>query len=105
MWAVSPLARHTYNIGALRLYQRKYTWPRLRIHARSFRATSNFQEETVCEAVDLLTPLPLRSVTLRNRIAMSPMCQYCSKDGLADDWHLGQLGSRAVGGAGMAMPI
>jgi hypothetical protein len=33
------------------------------------------------------------------------MCQYCSKDGLADDWHLGQLGSRAVGGAGMAMPI
>lgn len=64
---------------------------------------SNFQEETACEAVDLLTPFEVRSITLRNRIAMSPMCQYCAVDGLANDWHLVHLGSRAVGGAGLIM--
>src|SRR5689334_16223484 len=51
--------------------------------------------------LDLLTPLTLRGVTLRNRIVVSPMCQYCAKEGLADDWHLVHLGSRAVGGAGL----
>ncbi len=48
----------------------------------------------------LFTPLALRSVTLRNRIAVSPMCQYSSDDGFADDWHLVHLGARAVGGRG-----
>jgi 2,4-dienoyl-CoA reductase-like NADH-dependent reductase (Old Yellow Enzyme family) len=51
----------------------------------------------------LFTPLTLRSVTFRNRIAVSPMCQYSSVDGFATDWHLVHLGSRAVGGAGMVM--
>ncbi len=51
--------------------------------------------------VDLLSPLTIRSVTLRNRIVVSPMCQYIAKDGFADDWHLVHLGSRAVGGAGL----
>ena len=51
----------------------------------------------------LLSPLAIRSVTLRNRIGVSPMCQYCCTDGLADDWHLVHLGSRAVGGAGLVM--
>lgn len=50
--------------------------------------------------IDLLSPLKLRGVTLRNRIVVSPMCQYCAVDGLASDWHLVHLGSRAVGGAG-----
>lgn len=50
---------------------------------------------------DLLSPLEIRGVTLRNRIVLSPMCQYSSKDGFADDWHLIHLGSRAVGGAGL----
>lgn len=49
----------------------------------------------------LFTPWQLRDVTLRNRIAVSPMCQYSSTDGFADDWHLVHLGSRAVGGAGL----
>ena len=49
----------------------------------------------------LLDPLPLRSLTLRNRIVVSPMCQYSSEDGFASDWHLVHLGSRAVGGAGL----
>ena len=47
----------------------------------------------------LFTPFALRSVTLRNRILVSPMCQYSSLDGFASDWHLVHLGSRAVGGA------
>jgi 2,4-dienoyl-CoA reductase-like NADH-dependent reductase (Old Yellow Enzyme family) len=50
---------------------------------------------------NLLTPLAIREVTLRNRIAVSPMCQYSSEDGFANDWHLVHLGSRAVGGAGL----
>ena len=48
----------------------------------------------------LFTPLTIRDVTLRNRVVLSPMCQYSCRDGLADDWHLVHLGSRAVGGAG-----
>ena len=51
----------------------------------------------------LFTPLLIRGVTLRNRIAVSPMCQYSSVDGFAYDWHLVHLGSRAVGGAGLVM--
>jgi len=51
----------------------------------------------------LFTPLTIRDVTFRNRIAVSPMCQYSSVDGFANDWHLVHLGSRAVGGAGLVM--
>jgi 2,4-dienoyl-CoA reductase-like NADH-dependent reductase (Old Yellow Enzyme family) len=53
--------------------------------------------------VDLLTPLTLRGITLRNRIVMSPMCQYSAEEGFANDWHLVHLGSRAVGGAALIM--
>ena len=48
-------------------------------------------------------PLPLRGVTFRNRIGVSPMCEYSSVDGFANDWHLVHLGSRAVGGAGLVL--
>jgi 2,4-dienoyl-CoA reductase-like NADH-dependent reductase (Old Yellow Enzyme family) len=51
----------------------------------------------------LFDPLSLRSITLPNRIAVSPMCEYSSEDGFANDWHLVHLGSRAVGGAGLVM--
>lgn len=51
----------------------------------------------------LFSPFPLRSLVLRNRIAVSPMCQYTSVDGFANDWHLVHLGSRAVGGAALVM--
>lgn len=51
----------------------------------------------------LMSPLPLRGVTLKNRIVVSPMCQYSSQDGFANDWHLVHLGSRAVGGAGLIL--
>lgn len=49
----------------------------------------------------LFEPLQLRDVTLRNRIAVSPMCEYSSEDGFAGRWHLVHLGSRAVGGAAL----
>ncbi len=49
----------------------------------------------------LFTPLKLRGVTLRNRIAMSPMCQYSSEDGFANEWHVAHHAARAVGGAGL----
>jgi 2,4-dienoyl-CoA reductase-like NADH-dependent reductase (Old Yellow Enzyme family) len=49
----------------------------------------------------LFEPLTIRNVTLKNRIVVSPMCQYSSVDGFANDWHLVHLGSRAVGGAGL----
>ncbi|MBD1553672.1 NADH:flavin oxidoreductase/NADH oxidase [Pseudomonas typographi] len=49
----------------------------------------------------LLEPYTLRQLTLRNRIVVSPMCQYSCADGFANDWHLVHLGSRAVGGAGL----
>ncbi len=49
----------------------------------------------------LFSPLTLGNVTLRNRIAISPMCEYSAIDGVPSDWHLVHLGSRAVGGAGL----
>jgi 2,4-dienoyl-CoA reductase-like NADH-dependent reductase (Old Yellow Enzyme family) len=49
----------------------------------------------------LLDPLTIRSVTFPNRVFVSPMCEYSSADGFANDWHLVHLGSRAVGGAGL----
>ncbi len=51
----------------------------------------------------LLSPFQLRSITLPNRVVVSPMCQYSSEDGFANDWHLVHLGSRAAGGAGLVV--
>jgi 2,4-dienoyl-CoA reductase-like NADH-dependent reductase (Old Yellow Enzyme family) len=48
-------------------------------------------------------PLNIKSVTIKNRIGMSPMCQYSSTDGFANDWHFVHYGSRAVGGVGLIM--
>jgi 2,4-dienoyl-CoA reductase-like NADH-dependent reductase (Old Yellow Enzyme family) len=51
----------------------------------------------------LFSPFTLKSVTLRNRIGVSPMCMYSSEDGVANDWHLVHLGARAAGGAGLVI--
>ncbi|MEZ0542365.1 NADH:flavin oxidoreductase/NADH oxidase [Fibrella arboris] len=51
----------------------------------------------------LFSPLKLRGIQLKNRLVVSPMCQYSSIDGFASDWHLVHLGSRAVGGAGLIL--
>lgn len=49
----------------------------------------------------LFTPLAIRSITLRNRVVISPMCQYSAVEDMPDDWHLVHLGKFAAGGAGM----
>lgn len=49
----------------------------------------------------LFSPLQIKSITLKNRITISPMCQYSAENGFANDWHLVHLGSRATGGSGL----
>src|ERR1700744_1508610 len=49
----------------------------------------------------LFSPLTIKSIVFKNRIVVSPMCEYSSEDGFANNWHLVHLGSRAVGGAGL----
>jgi 2,4-dienoyl-CoA reductase-like NADH-dependent reductase (Old Yellow Enzyme family) len=51
----------------------------------------------------LFAPFTLQSITLRNRIGVSPMCMYSSDDGVANDWHLVHLGARAAGGAALVI--
>ncbi len=51
----------------------------------------------------LLSPLTIKNTTFKNRIVISPMCQYSSDDGFASNWHLVHLGSRAVGGAALVI--
>lgn len=51
----------------------------------------------------LLSPVTIGDTTFKNRIGISPMCQYSAIDGFANDWHMSHLGSRAVGGAGLVM--
>jgi 2,4-dienoyl-CoA reductase-like NADH-dependent reductase (Old Yellow Enzyme family) len=53
--------------------------------------------------IDLFSPLKIRGIELRNRVVMSPMCQYCAREGMADDWHLVHLGSWAVGGVALVI--
>lgn len=51
----------------------------------------------------LFTPLKIRQTVFKNRIMVAPMCQYSANDGVANDWHLVHLGSRATGGAGLVI--
>jgi 2,4-dienoyl-CoA reductase-like NADH-dependent reductase (Old Yellow Enzyme family) len=60
-------------------------------------------EKNSSSAPHLFSPFTLRSVTFRNRVGVSPMCQYSCVDGVANDWHFVHLGSRAVGGAGLVI--
>lgn len=71
--------------------------PRFAVHG--CRAGTDHDREV--PEIDLLSPLTIRGVTFRNRIVVSPMCQYSAREGFADDWHLVHLGSRAVGGAAL----
>ncbi len=64
---------------------------------------SNFNLYPPAVMTKLYEKLTLKDVTLRNRIAVSPMCQYSSEDGFPSDWHLVHLGSRAIGGAGLVV--
>jgi len=73
----------------------------LHVTTRAGQAGADHDREV--PEIDLLSPLTIREITFRNRIAVSPMCQYCAQDGFADDWHLVHLGSRAVGGAALVV--
>ena len=61
------------------------------------------ETRTLRTMADLFSPLTIRSITLRNRIGVSPMCMYSSEDGHANDWHMVHLGARAAGGAGLVI--
>jgi 2,4-dienoyl-CoA reductase-like NADH-dependent reductase (Old Yellow Enzyme family) len=61
------------------------------------------QNSPVLDIPPLFQPITLRGIQFRNRIGVSPMCQYSSEDGFASNWHLVHLGSRAVGGAALVM--
>ena len=65
------------------------------------KAEAILEGMSATESPSLFTPLAIRGLTLRNRMAVSPMCQYSAEDGFFSDWHLVHLGSRAVGGAGL----
>ena len=71
--------------------------------ATSHGCTAGADHDREVPEIDLLTPATFRGVTLRNRIAMSPMCQYSAVEGMANDWHLVHLGSRASGGVSLVM--
>ena len=66
-------------------------------------AETQVPTQVVVDPANLFSPLEIREVRLRNRIGVSPMCQYSSTDGYANEWHFVHLGSRAVGGAAMVM--
>lgn len=65
-----------------------------------------FADHNGCKGIEpapppMFTPFTLRDLDLKNRVVVSPMCQYSAEDGTPNDWHLVHLGSRAVGGAGL----
>lgn len=73
------------------------------VQARPRGAMTDASHDREVPEVDLLSPLDLRGVTFRNRIVMAPMCQYSAEEGIANDWHLVHLGSRAVGGIALVI--
>src|SRR4051794_17687003 len=72
-------------------------------HNRTHGCPAGADHDREVPEIDLLSPLTIREVTFRNRIVMSPMCQYSATEGMANDWHLVHLGSRAVGGAALVI--
>src|SRR4051794_10552388 len=79
-------------------------WSLIRaITYRDRRPTTMLHLARTFSGMSLFEPITLRSLTLRNRINVSPMCQYSSDDGFANDWHLVHLGQFAVGGAAMVL--
>jgi anthraniloyl-CoA monooxygenase len=68
--------------------------------ARDVR-TLGFPADVAQPVAPMFQPFRLRGLTLENRVAVSPMCQYSAQDGLPGDWHLVHYGSRAIGGAGL----
>lgn len=104
-----PALQFTFN---LMTRSKRITWDNLRTRDPKLVAAADAQfAQTHGTALNadgrvpppLFAPVALRGLTLKNRVVVSPMCQYSAKDGVPDDWHLVHLGSRAVGGAGLVM--
>lgn len=70
---------------------------------KSHSCSADTDHDREVPETDLFAPLQIRGLTLKNRIVMSPMCQYSAEDGFANDWHLVHLGSRAAGGNALIM--
>jgi 2,4-dienoyl-CoA reductase-like NADH-dependent reductase (Old Yellow Enzyme family) len=68
-----------------------------------FLTACGFKRLIADMSIKLFSPLKLRSLQLKNRIIVSPMCQYSANEGVANDWHMVHLGSRAIGGAAMVI--
>src|ERR1019366_4966113 len=81
----------------------KYKTPAADIQKPSHGCPSDTEHDRGVPNIDLLSPLSIGGLQLRNRIAMSPMCQYSAEEGMANDWHLVHLGSRAAGGVSLIM--
>jgi anthraniloyl-CoA monooxygenase len=104
-----PPLQFTFN---LMTRSRRITWDNLAVRdaklmgeVREWFAAANGapQRSAKPAPAPMFTPLQLRNLRLRNRVAVSAMCQYSAVDGAPNDWHLVHLGSRAVGGAGLVM--
>jgi anthraniloyl-CoA monooxygenase len=102
-----PPAQLTFN---LMTRSKRITWENLRLRDAKLvgqvddwfaRENSSRRKSDGSAPPPLFAPMQLRDVSLRNRVVVSPMCQYSAKDGVPDEWHLVHLGSRAVGGAGL----
>src|SRR5260370_12611803 len=65
--------------------------------------TVDWERKCTKPMTHLFDPLTIQDITFANRVFVSPMCQYSSVDGYANDWHFVHLGSRAVGGAGLVL--
>lgn len=74
-----------------------------RLSSAALQTQCQSEHDREIPEADLMSPLTLRGVTFRNRIAMSPMCMYSAEDGFANDFHLVHLGSRAIGGVGLVV--
>ena len=70
------------------------------MYGRNLRLLQSAAEDGSRPLAPMFQPFRLRSMTLANRVVVSPMCQYSAEDGLPSDWHLVHYGSRAIGGAG-----
>lgn len=80
---------------------KRITWKELQ--ARDPELVERTRHWLHAEIAPAFSPLSVRNLTLRNRLVVSPMCQYSAVDGVVNDWHLVHLGARAVGGAGLVM--
>jgi 2,4-dienoyl-CoA reductase-like NADH-dependent reductase (Old Yellow Enzyme family) len=81
----------------------KYKTRAADIQEPSHGCPSDTEHDRGVPDIDLLSPLSIGGLELRNRIVMSPMCQYSAEEGMANDWHLVHLGSRAAGGVSLVI--